>query len=302
MHRPRLNIRLAVLAAAITGCTPPASQPPTLPSPLPAETGDTAATRTISRLSFSTGRFQYRLQQNTRITALTSESAGDTAPSTIITSALLLVEVSLHSNSGYDVVVSIDSLEMSSEGRVLSHSITQVHSLGPVLQASFTDARRTVHAQLPDSLCGYSQFVTAAHKVLLLQLPTHVTTSPTQAWRDTIVVPSCRAGTRIEMQIARELKHVQSDPLTLALEETAELNGGGMLQRDSVTISGSITTHGRLLFADQSRLPAVIETQSEGSITVRLAGSTTIFRQNSAQRIEREDLQRIERKDAAPPN
>ena len=286
MTRQRLRNAFGVLSILITGCTTPGARAPTVTPSVPAEAVGVGPTEDPTELSFSAGSFQYRLRQNTKVHA---EGSTDTTSSSITTTALLSVDVTSYSDSGYDVTVSIDSLQMSTEGLIPSRSVADISSLGPVLRASFRGNHPTIETYLPDSLCAYGQFVTAARQVLLPSLSIQITTPLTQVWVDTITTVSCRAGTRIEMFVTRQIKDLRREPHEFALDERTELRGAGLLSRDSVVVSGSITTRGSVSFAGRSRLPSLIQTESGGSIIVQLGNSTIVFQQTSTQHIEQQE-------------
>lgn len=285
MTRRRLTKVFSVLSALIGGCTASGPRAPTTTPPVSAEAADTGGTEDLNKLRLSVGSFQYRLRQNTKVHA---KSSTDTTPSSITTTARLSVDVTLHSDSGYAIIVSVDSLKISSEGLIPSRSVTDVSSLGPVLGASFRGNNMTVETYLPDSLCAYSQFITAARKLLLPPLPIQIRTPLTEVWVDTATTISCRAGTRIEILTIQQIKDLRREPHEFTLDERTELRGAGILNRDSVIVAGSIRTLGSALFTNRSRLPSLVQTESDGSITVRLGNSTMVFRQTSTQFIEQE--------------
>jgi len=286
MTRHRLNKVLGVFTALIGGCTASGSRAPTIPAPVPAET-DTGSTEDLGELRFSAGSFHYHLREKTRIQA---QGSADTTSSAITTTALLSVEVTPYGDSDYDVVVSIDSLKISTEGLIPSRSATGISSLGPILRASFRADTTTVNSYLPDSLCAYSQFIMAARRILLPRVPVRIRTLPPEVWVDTATITSCRAGSRIEMLTSQEIRPLGQEPHKFALHETTELRGAGILHRDSVVVSGSIRTLGSVSFPRRSRLPSLVETESDGSITVRLGSSIIVFQQSSTQHIEQDEV------------
>lgn len=284
MTRHRLNKVLGVFTTLIGGCTASGSRGPTIPAPVPAET-DTGSAEDFGELRFSAGSFHYHLREKTKVQA---EGSADTASSAITTTALLSVEVTPYGDSDYNVVVSIDSLKISTEGLIPSRSVTGISSLGPILQASFRGNTTTVNSYLPDSLCAYSQFIMAARRILLPRVPVRIGTLPPEVWVDTATITSCRAGSRIKILTTQEIKPLGREPHKFALHETTELTGAGILHRNSVEVSGSIRTLGSISFPGRSRLPSLVETESDGSITIRLGNSTIVFRQSSTQHIEQD--------------
>jgi hypothetical protein len=286
MTRQALSGVFALLFVLIGGCTTSGSGAPAVIPPVPSETANVGITEDPRELAFSAGSFQYRLRQNTKVDA---EGLADTTPSSITTTALLSVDVISLSDSAYDVTVSIDSLQMSTEGLIPSRSVAGISFLGPVLQASFRANKTTIETYLPDSLCAYSQFVTAARQVLLPPLPTQIKTPLSQVWVDTVSLVSCRAGSRIEMLVVQQISDLRREPREFALDERAELKGAGILSGNAVTISGSIRTRGSISFTGGSRLPSLVQTESEGAITAQVGDSTVVFRQTTTQHIEQQE-------------
>ena len=284
MTRQQLGSVFGVLLVLIGGCTTSRSRAPATIPPVLADTTNIGITEDPRDLSFSAGSFQYRLRQSTKVHA---DGSTDTTPSSIMTTALLSVNVTSHSDSAHDVTVLIDSLQMSTEGLIPPRSAADISSLGPVLQASFRGNATTIETYLPDSLCAYSQFVMAARQILLPPLPIQIRTplSP-QVWVDTASLVSCRAGSRIEMLVIQQISDLRTEPHQFALDERADLRGTGMLSRNAVTVSGSIRTRGSISFTGRSRLPSLVQTESKGSITVQLGNSTIVFQQSSTQHIE----------------
>jgi hypothetical protein len=286
MTKQRLSRVFAVLFILIGGCTTSGSRAPAIIPPVPSDTANVGITEDPRELAFSAGSFQYRLRHNAKVHA---DDLTDTTPSSITTTALLSVDVISLSDSAYDVTVSIDSLQMSTEGLIPSRSVAGISFLGPVLQASFRGNKTTIESYLPDSLCAYSQFVTAARQVLLPPLPAQVKTPLSRVWVDTVSLVSCRAGTRIEMLVVQQISDLRREPREFALDERAELKGAGMLSRNAVTVSGSIRTRGSISFTGGSRLPSLVQTESEGSITAQVGDSTMVFQQTTTQYIEQQE-------------
>jgi hypothetical protein len=286
MHSSLLSRGLATLVVLIGGCAPRSSA--TLPAPLPPGIPtDTVATADARVLRLTPGRFRYRLTQHTRIHA---EPSTDTTTNVISVAARLLVDVSSLSDSTYDLRISIDSAETTTQGLIPSRVSEQHVSLGHVLQATLTPSKTIVTTQLPDSLCAYSHLVAAARDVLLPQLPARPSFDRNQPRADTTSSILCRAGSRIEVLSTREVRdsRVAMPEVVLTLRGHTELRGGGTLGRDSVAISGSISSSGTAAFLGWSRLPSLVKTQSDALITVRLGDSTTVFRQVSVQEIRQD--------------
>jgi hypothetical protein len=276
----RLATSLLIAACASSGPRLPA----TVPS-VPAIQADTQPTQATRHLVLSAGNFRYSLTQNTTIQ---TEGSADTARNRITTRALLLVEVTPEGGSGYSISITVDSIELTAEGQSSFRLPAGTFSLGRVLEASFQPSSNTVRTVLPDSLCTYGQFVTAAHDLLLLQLPAEIDTDLSDPQMDSVRGTLCRAGTRIQMVSTRQARETGQGQPVFNLVSTTEMGGSGLLGRDTVHISGSIATQGMVSFTGGSRLPWLVETTSQGLISVRLRDSTTVFRQASSQRIQKE--------------
>lgn len=282
MRNSTLGGITAVVALLISACTPSNPRTSPVPPPIPTPIPDTGVIASTRRLTLVPGHFQYYVLQNATIR---TDAVADTMGGGITTTARLVADVSADSDSSYTVVISIDSVQMTSQGAIPSRGIAQVSFLGPVLRASVRARHSIVEMNLADSLCAYGQFVTAARDLLLPALPSQVIIPLPEARVDTMVTVACRAGSRIQMTVVRELKNFSTDPLELTLQGKTELAGLGMVRDDSVSISGTLTTRGKASFTGEFRLPSLVQTESDGSITVRLGDSVTVFHQRSTQEI-----------------
>jgi hypothetical protein len=229
------------------------------------------------------GLTQYDLEQHAIVRL---EGADDTLPHAITTRALLVVEVLSNSDSSYDVTVSVDSLNQLAEGFSRPSPIHPI-TLGPVLRVSFSPQSRSAHVQLADSLCAYSQFVTVARQLVLPQIPARVMTELNRTPPDTLHITSCRAGVPIRIESTQEVRNLGGNPAQMAIDERATVQGSGTMQRDSITIDGSLRTQGTASFAEGSRLPSLVHTRSEGTIRVGLGDSTVTFKQSLTQQLRR---------------
>lgn len=267
----------------MAACTPSRSTVSAVtPPPPPAERADTGGSRNARHLTLIRGRFKYDFVQNVTVEA---EPWADTNVGNLSMRARLLVDVSSDADSIYDLVISIDSLQTTANGPIPSRPVPESVSLGPVLHASIRGNQTTVESTLADSLCAYGQLVTAARDLLLPQLPVEIGPQPLEIQSDSTRGMTCRAGARISLLVIRQLRDLGTEPAEFAFEGKTELIGTGMLGRDSVTVSGSISTSGSALFAGQSRLPSLVRTTSEGSITTKLGQLTIVFRQKSTQEV-----------------
>jgi hypothetical protein len=285
MRRPLTSFPATAAAFLISACTPPASTVPTVTIPGPRDAPDSGVATETVHLRLTGGQFKYHLVQNTTIR---SDASDDTATGMISTTARLSVDVSANPDSSYQILVSVDSLQIVTEGAVPSRSVVGLLSLGAVLRASLGKNRTIVESTLPDSLCAYSQFATAARELFLPQLPPEISSPLDGIQVDTATTTACRAGTRISMVSRREARDLRTDPPQFALEARTDLAGTGVLGRDTVIVSGSVTTRGTAWFTRGSRLPSLLKTESEGIIRVNLGSSTRLFRQSSTLQIEEE--------------
>jgi hypothetical protein len=251
-----------------------------LPPTVVADTGARTISTDLTRLP---GRFEYSLTQTSRVHR---PATSDTLSAAIRTTARLLIDVTPINDSTYAIGASIDSLQMATEGSAPSRIGVHPSSLGLVLRASLGPEGGRVESSLPDSLCAYGQLVTLAREVLLPQLPTRMPAQLSGINTDTALTTVCRAGTRIEMLVTRQISNPGAGLSQVNLQGTAELKGSGILGRDSVAISGSIITRGTAFLTGGSRLPSIVQTESDGLITVRVGDSTSVFRQTSSQRLE----------------
>lgn len=280
--RPRFPAGVSAVIGLITACAKVPSIEGPVPAPLPTR-ADSAAPATILRLRQQATRYSFR-----QTSTVQNVNARDSATSGNITTTAILdfVTDSVDSDGRLSFTVTADSLQIITAGSIPSPRAMPLR-IGPVLRGSTANAHIVAVTALPDSLCAYSQLLTAAFQLVLPQLPIDVSLPLPGLVADTITTTSCRAGTRIELRTRRQLQGSRQTALALTLEEQVELAGAGMLRRDSIVVSGLITTTGEVVFQSDSRLPQLIQTQSNGRITVRLADSTTVFDQHSTQRLER---------------
>jgi hypothetical protein len=283
MHR-RHHVKTALCVLGLSACTSARPRGEIILPPEavgPADTG-TAASPLMALLP---GVSRYDLEQHAVVRV---EGADDSLPHTITTRALVLVEVLSNSDSSYDVTVSVDSLSQTAEG-FGRPSPTHPTTLGAVLRVSLTPAGNSAQAQLADSLCAYSQFVTIARQLVLPRIPAYVTAEPARTLPDTLRIASCRAGVPISIESTQELRDLGGTPPQVGIDERATVRGSGMIQRDSITIDGSLKAQGSASFTAGSRLPSLVQTRSEGSIRIGLGDSTVTFKQSLTQQLRRRD-------------
>jgi hypothetical protein len=285
MNKGSVKSALCILLA-VTACTR-ARPGDTTTLPAPATPSDTGVIAPSPLMTLVPGLSRYDLEQQAVVRA---EGYEDSLPHTITTRALLLVEVLMHNDSSYEVRVSVDSLNQIAEG-FARPSPMHPTTLGPVLRVSFSFGGHSAEAQLADSLCAYSQFVTVARHLVLPRLPVRLMTQPGRMPPDTMLVTSCRAGVPIRIESTQEVRNLGGSPLQMSIEERATVHGSGIIQRDSVTIDGSLRAQGTASFTGGSRLPSLVQTQSEGSIRIELGDSTVTFKQSLTQQLRQRNIE-----------
>jgi hypothetical protein len=238
-------------------------------------------------MSLLPGLSRYDLEQHAVVRV---EGADDSLPHRITTRALVLVEVLSNGDSIYDVTVSVDSLNQIAEG-FGRPSPMHPTTLGAVLRVSLAPGGSSAYVQLADSLCAYSQFVTIARQLVLPRIPAYVMSERDRISPDTLRIASCRAGVPISIESTQEVRTLGGNPPEVAFDERATVQGSGVVQRDSITIDGSLRAQGTASFGSGSRLPSIVQTRSEGSIRISLRGSTVTFKQSLTQQIRRREAE-----------
>jgi hypothetical protein len=279
MRQPNFATPAILFVLGILSCAPRAPVTPSLP-PIPEEASSTAP---VKYLVLSAGNYQYRLTQTAEIVANDSGSAA--TPSLVSTTALFQVVVSHQDDSSFSATISVDSLRIAPQGLIPQPTSVPVQRIDSLLQAVLSLTHVTSHSQLPDSLCVYGPFISTAQLILLPELALQLDLTSQKTYGDTARELSCRAGAHIESLTTRQLRRSAGNFLDLALEQRTDLNGAGLLRQDSVRISGSVLTRGTVSFRTESRLPSLILTTSEGTVTVQLGSNRTVFRQTSNQEI-----------------
>jgi hypothetical protein len=280
--RRQISAVAAGALSVIGGCTSRVPSPPAPPIPSTTALPDPSIT---THLRFSPGIYRYRLTQTAQIQA---DGLPDTLPSTSITGALFLVQVTSSDASTFELTVSVDSINIATQGSIPPRSATPVRTLDSILHITITPSQTITQVYLPDSLCVYGHLISIAREILVPELPL-LTESPSKnPYLDTATFTSCRAGVIVETLTTRQLRDSGRDPPEFHIQQTAEFRGTGFLRRDSITVSGSTSTEGTLSFQQGNRLPSVLESKSHGRITVRLGISTTVFQQTSSQKIHLE--------------
>lgn len=279
MHR-RTSTLLASVVALIGGCTPqvsplPAPDPTHLPNPISQPPG-------VSAYRFSPDTYRYRFQQTADIRG---DGPGDSIPSTITTRGVFVVHVTAEPDSTISILVSADSISIASQGSIPSRSRQQIPALDTVITARFSQNGTITSTQLSDSLCTYSHLIMAARELLLPELGLELKIPANHVHKDTVTQHACRAGVIVELETTREIRDLSRNPAQLALEQRTQIHGAGMLRRDSIVVTGSVTTRGVVQFATTNRLPSSSQTRSDGIITVRLGNTTTTFHQTSTQEL-----------------
>ena len=273
-HSPALTA-IAALASLTMACTGrPGSSPtvnpaPDIPSVVPAPV--------VGQLQILPGAFHYQLSQTGEI-----RSSDDTASSTTTMYAVLQAGVTATSDSSFSIVISADSIETATQGLIPPPRASQVIVLDSVIHAVLTPTTLTLVSSLPDSLCRYSALVTAAYEVLLPALPPVIQLPSASVYTDTTLTTSCPAQIPFRNRTIREIRSSGADPLQFRITGRTEITGAGVIRRDSLLVTGLVSTHGRVSFNTGSRLPVMLETTSEGSITVQLGSTHTTFTQVSS--------------------
>ena len=273
---------ITAVLLTVSGCSTSASR--TLPLPtLPSDRPDTGLTAGLATLALRAGQFRYDMLHNA---TLQVEGEADTLQSLITTRGVLVVDVTDSGDSTYMVTVSADSLRLDTQGPAPSPTTIGPIQIGPILQAIFGRTAVTVENQLADSLCSYGQLLSTARELLVPQLPTDGIVSPRANTTDTAITTVCRAGARITSYATRDLTDTRRQPQQFVVRGRTELAGMGVLRKDSVAVTGSLTSKGNVFFRESLRLPQKVETEATGKIRVQVGDSTTVFRQITTQVLE----------------
>ncbi len=286
MNRLHITLIAGIIGLA-TSCTPASRVPPT-PGPATPEIPSINEAPGSVSYQFAPNTYRYRFQQTADIHG---NGPTDTTPSRILTQGLFRVRVAAESDSSVTITISADSISITSQGSIPGRGLQQISTLDSVVTAKFSPSGVVMGAELPDSLCAYQQFTAMARELLLPELGLQTQSPTRQVYRDTVTQHACRAGTRIELVTVRQLRDRGRNPAEFSLEQETEIRGAGMLRRDSITVSGSVATRGTVSFSIGNRLPSLIQTHSEGRITVNLGSTTTLFHQRSTQEIRLEGIE-----------
>jgi hypothetical protein len=286
--KPNMRMTEVIAAVAFTaaaGCSPSGARTLPLPS-TPRDRPDTGVATHETQLLLRPGQFRYDLLLNGTIQV---EGEPDSLQSLITTTAVLVVEVTDHNESTYEVRITADSLQVAvRESSPRQIPIGPVY-LGPVLRASLTPQSVTVEDQLADSLCAYGHVLSTARELLVPQLGIDGSLAQRASTRDTATTVMCRAGARISAYTERDLSNSRRNVPNgseLMIRGQTELAGTGALRNDSVAVTGSLTSQGSVIFLNGLRLPNKVQTQTTGRIHVRIGDSTTVFQQTTNQIIE----------------
>jgi hypothetical protein len=281
MRQQHFAVFATIVGTAIGACGPGTAPP--ISSPIPVTPGTpTSDPSTLRFLLLVPGTYHYQLTQTAEIEG---DGTTDTIPSTTVTRAIVQAVVTSQPDSIFTVIVSFDSITITAQGSIPTRGVAQQTSLDSVAQGIFSRAGNSFEVRLPDSLCSYSQFTSIARELLLPELDLASSNSGRRVYTDTTSYRTCRAGTSIDITVIRELRETGRDPSEMEIQQHAELHGTGLLRRDSITISGSVTTRGKASFTGTNRLPALVQTRSDGTIMVRLGSVQTQFRQRSTQEL-----------------
>ena len=282
MHQPHISVSALALLLANAACTSGGRPPTTIPGP-GTPTGTTPELVQATHLRFSPGTYRYRFTQTAEISG---SGSADTVPATIITRALIYAVVTSQADSSFAVSISFDSVAVSTQGSIPPRGTSQLASLGSIIHGVFSRTTMSTEVHLPDSLCSYGQLASVGREVLLPELAFEAELSTRKSFTDTTTYRSCRAGIAVDVTTTRELKPVSRSAGEMTLEQESTVQGLGVLQRDSIAVTGSVSTRGRVSFKTVNRLPTLLQSESHGRITVRLGSTTTHFRQQSTQEIQ----------------
>ena len=282
MSQPHISVFVLALLLASGACASGGSPPTTVPGPS-TPTGITPEPAEATRLRFSPGTYRYQFTQTAEITG---SGSTDTVPGTITTRALIYAVVTSQADSSFAISISFDSVAVSAQGSIPPRGTSQLVSLGSIIHAVFSRTTTSAEIHLPDSLCGYGQLAGVGREVLLPELAFDVELPTRKTFTDTTTYRSCRAGIAVDVTTTRELKHAGRSSGEMTLEQESTVHGVGVLRRDSIAVTGSVSTRGRVSFGTLNRLPTLLQSESHGKITVQLASTTTQFRQESTQEIQ----------------
>jgi hypothetical protein len=193
--------------------------------------------------------------------------------------------VSGQPDSSFVVTVSFDSIDINTEGSIPPRGVAQPTSLHSVIRGTFSLVASSTEVQLPDSLCAYGHFAMIARELLLPELRLQVQPSVRQTFTDSVTQNSCRAGITVGVTTVRELRNAGRSGGDLTMRQESHIQGAGMIRRDSIIVAGVSSSHGRVSFAALNRLPTLITSESEGTITVQLGSTVSRFQQRATQEI-----------------
>jgi len=273
MNHP-LALSAVVALASIMACTGRPGSPtrvdpvPDIPTVVPAPA--------VRQLQILPGTFRYRLSQTGEI-----RSSDHTASSTTTMYAVLRADVVGTSDSTLSIVISADSIKIATQGLIPAPRATQALALDSVVHAVLTPTTLRLVSSLPDSLCRYSIIATAARDVLLPTLPPTIQLPSPTVYTDTTLTISCPAKIPFHNRTVRQIHNSGTEAFQFRISEETEITGAGMIRRDSLLVTGSVSTRGTALFQTTTRLPTLLETTSEGRITVQLGSTRTTFIQTS---------------------
>ena len=277
----RFLLRIGLPSIVSWACATAPSLPPEGPVVPPVPDSTLTVTPRTLRLQPGTAVYEFRQSSDIR-----PELVTDSSYTTITTDALFSVVITPQSDSTHEISISADSIRIVTSGSALSRNQrTQLLpiSLGTILRTSLGRTASSIQVVLPDSLCAYGQLIGAAQEIILLALPVGASLLEDGRWSDSSRFSTCRAGTTVETHLWREIAYSPSQPIELALRGLATVQGAGTMRADPVTVAGTVTSSGKAFIDGENRLPTIIRTESQGTISVHLQDSTTVFRQQSVQ-------------------
>jgi hypothetical protein len=113
-------------------------------------------------------------------------------------------------------------------------------------------------------------------------LPPVVQLPATTIYADTSSTASCISDVILHNRAIRQVETSGSTLPEFRITQQTETTGAGIVRRDSVSVSGSVSSRGTASFHTTTRLPTSIDLTSEGRITVTLGVAHTTFLQTSS--------------------
>ena len=286
------SLQIGVLTALLANCAPGVQSIPPSQGPVTTDAKAPANMPATEPRRLAPGLYRYRLVESTHVQL---QELGDTLPGIVQTDALVSVRITPSDGfSRFTALVSIDSIRIRQNSPVPSTSMVPAARIDSILRVIFSPGNNVAEVLLPDSLCAYSQFVTIADDLLLPRIPSEFVMPTNVLYSDTVTVHGCQGGAVVETVSIRKLSNPEQTPTQLALQRQSIIRGAGSIRRDSLSITGSVSTMGTVTFQAGQRLPLNVRTRSDGMLTVQLGTQLSVFRQTSTRELSRDST--------TPPN